>query len=233
MGYIVKLMWDGNRRWGTIAAIILSLVMTTLNLVQTYQGYVGEAYSSIVPVFLYYVVNIVFTLVLIWALSYIIKSVDESNKYIYYAVVIAIALQSLIHTEINLTKVLAGAEESGILTEETTFNIGDLLYDRIVGLITASIDEKVTEAKVMDLRIFRQKFTDEEGLVALKAAITGVIIDARIYMDPEKLDEFSASYLIILNKEVADVNAKIGIIGVEVYLFFPRSVIQNLSPTGP
>ena len=219
------LKWTNVWKWG-LAATIVSILMTVISIAQTYAGFETVALTTW-PIFWLILINIGFTWFLILLLRLIIRPTNTVKAHMIYAALVALTFQTLIHTDLDLTKPLAGSEESKLKPLQVSINLGSAVYAPIVRLLTRQINEPVRAAMRSEIAELQKRYSDEDGVKKLQQDFLNELAYS-LGLDKDERDAHHKEVQQIVESELTPKD-KVRDIGLLMYRIFGRRVVKDLA----
>lgn len=223
------LKWDNMWKWGLVSAMV-SVIMTIINIAQTYAGFERVALVTWATLLLI-VTNVVGTWILILLLRLIVRSTDNVPKHIIYTVLVALSFQTLVHTDLDLTKPLAGSEISEVKSLQTSINLGTAIYDPVVRVLTREMNEPVSALMRSEIAQLQERYPDEDGVNALYEDFL-CELDYSPHLDKDQQSAYQEEAQKIVQSDESS-PTKIRRIGKLMYRVFGRQVVQDLATGTP
>lgn len=204
-----------------LVAAVVSVVVSLITLLQTYDGFfrealgTGEAWALIG-------VNALFTVLLVLAFTAIVKP----QRTIVYATIVAASFQVLIATDLEVQP-LAGSSEVGATSK---LNLGTF-YNPVEEWLGSAIEDPVEDAKRSEIAGLRRAYPRDTDLPRLREQLDDVLATETSVDASERAD---------LMKEVDGVVAKRSLsaatrvreVALLAYASAGRDVVQDLA-AGP
>ena len=208
-----------KKRLDWVVGAVISIIVTTGKLVQTYDDFLGQALPQL-PTLALYLLNVIVTVGILFIFALIMK--PQNN--VRYAVVVALSFQAIVASEINLEP-LAGTDVPGTQTTR----ISDV-YNPVEKLLSGQIDHGVEAEIGSELDRLQQAYRGPRGPRRLQAALEERLDREVSIKGKDRSKLLRKTQAILATSRSPEV--KVRAIALQLYELSARDVVHDLTQPG-